>query len=202
MIPHLVLNVSSSRNVPGSGGGSLPGGRYMADYHYTQVQVQVTQQTSSYQRPPPPPPPQFPVPYPISGNASATPRLEPQLAMGYVNYRTRPPAALPTPEHSAHPPPYFDGGFVTSGRPETLYPSYGGRGPSYELVPSHAPERVHPRVYVRQPDYNFSLNKDASPNPPAWPSTTRTLSSFACHRINSLTRSFSRSASATTRCQP
>jgi hypothetical protein len=143
-------------NVPGSGGGSLPGGRYMTDHYYTQVQVQVIQQTSSYQRPPPPPPSQFPVPYPTSGNASC---LEPQLAMGYVNYRTRPPAALPQVQAHApeHPPRYFDGGFVTSGRPYPPGPSYGDRGPSY---PSHAPERTHPQV----------------PNPPAWPSPTRNLS--------------------------
>jgi hypothetical protein len=132
---------------------------------YTQVQVPVTQQPN-YQRPPPPS--QFPVPptYPTSGYASAIPRFEPiapQLEMRHVNY-TRPPVALPQVARapSAHPPPYFHGASgQLSGRPdisEAQYPpatgpSYGGRGPSYELVRSHAPERPHPQlveVYVGQ----------------------------------------------------
>jgi hypothetical protein len=137
-------------NVPG-------GGSYMM---YTQVQVQVTQQPSYQQPPPHPPPSQFPVPptYP-SGYAGAIPRIAPQFEMGHVNYHTRSPAALSHARAPEHPPPYFDGGFdggfVTSGRPEPLNPQgppYGGRGPSYVLVPSHAPEtrRTHPQVYVRQ----------------------------------------------------
>ena len=130
---------------------------------YTRAQVQVTHH-SSYQRSPHPPPSQFPVPptYPTSGYASAIPRLEPiapQLEMGHVTY-TRPPAVLPqvarAPEHYAHPPPYFHGGFVAPGRPdisEPQYPpgpSYCGRVPTYEPVPP--PERPHPQLelYVGQ----------------------------------------------------
>ena len=133
----LVLNVSS-RNIPGPGGGSFPGGSHVLDSMYPQVQV--TQQTS-YQRPPTLS--LFPVPsaYP-SGHASATPRLEhfaPQLGMGHVH----PPPALPR---------HFRGGILgrsNISEPQDRRGPSSGYGSSYEFVPSHA---THSQVYVRQPN--------------------------------------------------
>src|SRR6266702_4998090 len=61
---------------------------------------------------------------------------------------------------------------------------------------------IHKCTSVRQPDHNLSLNRNASCSPRAWPSPTRTLSSFARHRIISLTRSFTSSAITTTATTP
>ncbi len=157
---------------------------------------------------------QFPVPSYPSGHASADPRvlgpIPPQLGTGHFNDLTRrPPAAFPHPfpdafpdaraPDRAHPPPYPVGGFRLPGVPEPLYPipSYGG-GSSHGSVSSHASETGRHCAQVRQPDYNLSPNNHASRNPPTWPSPTRTLSSFAYHRIISLTRSFTSSAATTT----
>ena len=133
-------------------------------------------------------------------------RPAPQLDMGTVNHHPPPPAAISQPqvqarasEHSFHPPPYtgyHGGGFIfTLGPPdisEPRYPRspssppYGGLGPSCQFF--HPSESTHhlthqqaiQEVYVRQPNHNFLLNENASPNQPNWPST-RTLSSFAYH---------------------
>ena len=200
----LVLNVPSPRNVPGSGGGGFPGERYMAIMYTGQ------DQQTGHQRPSFAPPSQFPVPptYPTGGYA-AIPRLEPvalQLEIRYVD-STRSPAARPqpqvrarAPEHSAHPPPYYHGGFVFTSVPqdisEPLYPP-GPPDQSHQFSHASASGRTHQQpTYVRQLDCNFSLNKNASPSPPNFPSTC--TSSFAYHWITSLTRSFSCSACAPT----
>jgi len=200
-----VLNVSSSRNVPGGYGGYLRG-------NVTNYSTYTSSQHLGRPQPPPPPPYQFPVlpTYPIGDHANVIPRVLrpvlPQLGTGHVNYHTRPPPdafphVFPQSPDPAQPPPYPYGGFATPGRlgvPETSYqpvPSYGG-DPAYEFVSPHASER--PRPQVRQPDHHLSPSNDASRNPPAWPSATRTLSSFACHRIISLTRSVSSGETTTT----
>ncbi len=161
----------------------------------------------------PPPPSQFPVPptYPISSHASADSVLgpiPPQPGTGHFNDYTRPPpVAFPDPRapDRSHPPPYPFSVFAAPGRPgvpesEPPYPSV----PSYTWGPSsyapHTSERPHPQV--RQPNHNLSLNRSASCNPPAWLSPTRTLSSFACHRIILFTRSFTCSAITSTSTTP
>ena len=187
----LVLNASPSRNVPGPSGGGFSDERYIT-ITYTQVQGQ----QSGYQRPPVPPPSQFPVPptYPTSGYGSAS---------GHFDYYTRPPAVPQVQsrvlEHPAHPPPYHHIGFVTTGPPEISEPRPpyppGPSGPPNQLP--HAPERTRQQGYVRQPNYELLLNKNASPSPLNWPST-RTLFFYAYHRIKSLTRSFCSSTKSAT----
>ncbi|KAI9450158.1 hypothetical protein BJY52DRAFT_203585 [Lactarius psammicola] len=165
MVHISVLNVSSSRNVPDSG-GNPPG--YIPDYT---LYIQVTQQPAYPQQRPPPPPSQFPVPltYPIGGYASAIPRLEPDappLEIEHVNHHTRarPSAALPqvqarAPEHSAHPPPYFSGGFATLGRSDIP-------GSPYPASPSHPSESPSPRPQVRNTSWPSPRTQPPPPPPP------------------------------------